>query len=176
MQPKHDVAADVRGEYVRVKFGDRIDRAKKRKELYVLLHRVARWAAVGVPSDKAPQATHSCGNKRCLRLECTFPFFLLFWSTQALSEVNPRPVAKDSNCMAGIVLYGNAEPPPESLANNDFDKLDELPCSYSVFAEHLPSRMEKGGAMRSTPRGKAGAKQLEVGEGVYGENLEALAL
>jgi hypothetical protein len=36
--------------------------------------------------------------------------------------------------------------------------------------------MAKAGAMRSTARGKAEARQLEVGEGVYGENLEALAL
>jgi hypothetical protein len=88
MQPKHDVAADVRGEYVRVRFGDRIDKAKKRKELYVLLHRMACWAAVGVPSDKAPLATHSCGNKRCLRLEC------LKWGDHASNQKDAYKASK----------------------------------------------------------------------------------
>ena len=70
MQPKHDVGAHVRGEYVKVKFGDRIPEKGDRQELYVLLHRISCWAAVGNPSDTAALATHECGNKRCLRLDC----------------------------------------------------------------------------------------------------------
>ena len=70
MQPKHDVGAHVRGEYVRVKFGDRFPEKGNRQELSVLLHRIACWAAVGNPSEGSALATHECGNKRCLRLEC----------------------------------------------------------------------------------------------------------
>ena len=70
MQPKHDVGAHLKGEYVRVKFGDRIDNVGQRKELSVSLHRIACWAARGNPADDTPLATHSCGKKQCLRLDC----------------------------------------------------------------------------------------------------------
>ena len=70
MLPKHDAGVDVRGEYVRAKFGDRIDGTGHRQELSVSLHRIACWAERGNPADDTPFATHSCGKKKCLRLDC----------------------------------------------------------------------------------------------------------
>lgn len=70
MQPKHSVGINVSGEYVKAMFGERIDKSGQRKKLYVLLHRISCWAARGNPSDSTPLATHSCGKKRCLRLDC----------------------------------------------------------------------------------------------------------
>lgn len=70
MQPKHAVGVSVSGEYVKAKFGERIDKSGKRKKLYVLLHRISCWAARGIPDASTPLATHSCGKKRCLRLDC----------------------------------------------------------------------------------------------------------